>query len=384
MARQFWIRITLLLVSLAMTLLAAELALRLLFPVPDPYRAAKEGRIPGFENAFIRSQFSPGYSMATIPEPGLPGVTGSKQFTVNNIGFRGPELVTPKPANEYRVFLLGGSSTECLYLDDSESLDAVLQRALQPPSGCVVKVYNAGKSGDASDDHVSMLVHRIVHLEPDLVVVFAGLNDLGRAIYRHDYRHMDPIAQPNRPSPIMLVASESQLFRRIHHAVKRVAPSELETMQGITNRTNYAKKVAIRKSYPVTEGSPRIDLAPYEENLRTLAGTTRANGARVVFLTQQTTWNSTVDPRAEEWHWLTLLNGVRYREDELDRALTQYNDVMRRVAAELDVPLLDLSMSLPKSLDFFYDDVHFNVRGAAEAGQLLARFLLTRGYGCAS
>ncbi|MDZ4803271.1 MAG: SGNH/GDSL hydrolase family protein [Candidatus Eisenbacteria bacterium] len=379
MVRQIGFRLVLLMTSLAIALLAAEFALRLALPIPDPYATTKEGRIAGFENSFIRSQFAPDYTMTTLPEPGLPGVSGSKRFTVNNFGYRGPTLTVPKPKGELRIFLVGGSSTECLYLDDSESLDAVLQRELQTDSDCTVRVHNAGKSGDASDDHVSMLVHRIVHLEPDLIIVFAGLNDLGRAIYNHDYLHLDAVSQPNRPSPLLLLASEFQVFRRMYYTFKRVAPSEKEILEGVTQTTNYRKKVAVRQSYPITDGPPRVDHDPYEANLRTLAGAARANGARVVFLTQQTTWNSTVDPKAEDWHWLTLLNGVRYREDELDRALEGYNDVMRRVATQLDVPLLDLSASLVKSLDFFYDDVHFNVRGAQQTAQSLAQMLRDRG-----
>ncbi len=40
------------------------------------------------------------------------------------------------------------------------------------------------------------------------------------------------------------------------------------------------------------------------------------------------------------------------------------------------MPLYDLPAHLTKSSDFFYDDVHFNVRGAREAGEGLATLML--------
>ena len=45
---------------------------------------------------------------------------------------------------------------------------------------------------------------------------------------------------------------------------------------------------------------------------------------------------------------------------------------MRAVADSSGVPLCDLAVTLPKSLEYFYDDCHLNTRGAAEAGKRLA------------
>ena len=60
----------------------------------------------------------------------------------------------------------------------------------------------------------------------------------------------------------------------------------------------------------------------------------------------------------------------------MDKALESLNEVMRNTAAVHQVPVYDLAILLPKSLDIFYDDVHFNVRGAAVVGSSLAKFLL--------
>jgi len=49
---------------------------------------------------------------------------------------------------------------------------------------------------------------------------------------------------------------------------------------------------------------------------------------------------------------------------------------MRQIAIEHAVPLYDLAKLMPKSLEYFYDDVHFNVKGAHTAGTQLAAFIL--------
>ena len=59
--------------------------------------------------------------------------------------------------------------------------------------------------------------------------------------------------------------------------------------------------------------------------------------------------------------------------------MERYNEALRGVAQMQNAPMLDLAAALPKSLDYFYDDVHFNVRGADTTAALLANFLVDRG-----
>jgi Ni/Fe-hydrogenase subunit HybB-like protein len=104
----------------------AELVLQVTAPVPDPYVELKVRRAV---NQYLRSGFPPHLTLRTDVEPGLPGMRGPSRFTTNNLGFRGDSLTVPKPVGEFRVFLLGASITECLYLDDTLALNAVAARA---------------------------------------------------------------------------------------------------------------------------------------------------------------------------------------------------------------------------------------------------------------
>ena len=361
--------------TLIICILIAEIGLRLIAPVPDPYADSKYTRQL---NQYIKSEFPPNFNFLTEPEPGLPGVHGRNLFSTNNAGFRGDYLATPKPKNEFRIFIIGGSTAECLYLDNSEALNSVLQKGLSEhaPDGVTVKVYGAGKSGDASDDHVSMLVHRIVHLEPDLIVVFSGVNDLTRSIYHYDYLHYAGGGSGPKLPLMKLVATEFQIPRRIFYLRARLFPTDRDVLEKIASTTQYKEKVRLRESAPVSNERPRVDPGAYARNLRTIAGVAGAHRIQLVFMTQQSTWNSSVDPGVSKWHWMSYRGDVAYREDFMDEALESLNDQMRRLAAEDSIPLYDLAKSMPKSLEFFYDDVHFNERGAAAAGAELASLIL--------
>ena len=48
------------------------------------------------------------------------------------------------------------------------------------------------------------------------------------------------------------------------------------------------------------------------------------------------------------------------------------------MGVEESVPVYDLARALPKSLEYFYDDCHFNTAGALATGKGLAAFLVSQ------
>jgi len=373
---------TVTIITLFGCLILAEISLVFFAPVPDPYMEYKQECIL---NQFIKSEFPPNYSAVTEVEEGLSGLKGPNVFSTDNMGFRGDYLVIPKPANEFRIFMVGGSTTECFYLDDSQAINAILQQYLQNhvSSELSIKVYNAGKSGDSSDDHISMLVHRIVHLEPDMIIVFSGINDLTRSIFNYDYLHYVKASREKYSTMLLFrfLMTEFQIPRRLYYALKKISPTDREILQEVPLKSRYKVLVKLQKSKPVSEEKPRADTKSYATNLKTIVGVAKAHNIRLIFMTQQTTWNSSVDPNAKNWHWM-LYRGrgeTSYHEEFMDKSLESLNEVMRQISREYSIPIYDLSKPLPKSLEFFYDDVHFNVKGASFVGKELGKYILQSG-----
>ena len=93
---------------------------------------------------------------------------------------RGPEDVTflaRKPANGFRLFVLGESSVEGFPYGAPWSFPAFLQRRLASAlPGTTVEVVNAGVNGIASWD-IRRIAEEIVRYQPDVVILYAGHND---------------------------------------------------------------------------------------------------------------------------------------------------------------------------------------------------------------
>lgn len=379
--------ITLAILAIVCVSALAEMALRLVAPVPNPYEEL--ARLKPQINQYIRFEYPRDYAATTEAEDGLPGLAGTHHFTTNNMGFRGDSLLDPKPPGEFRIFMVGGSTTECFYLDDDDDMARVVQRELSvvAPAGSVVRVYNAGLSGAASDDHVATISQRLVHFEPDMIVVLCGINDLSRSIYNYDYRHYVEYRPAYRKPLYKRLLMKLQITRRLLILSQKVRPSPKRLQESRTLVTSYQGLIGLQRSVAETNEAPRTDEQSYAINLRTMAGIAKANHVQLVFMTQQTTWNSKVDPDARSHHWMryraeapgTSEEGVTFREDLMDAAMERLNNQMRQVAGANSIPLVDLARTIPKSLQYFYDDCHFNTLGAATAGKELASFLIAHG-----
>src|SRR5215471_20401723 len=329
------------LISTIICLVAAELFLSHFLPCPDPYANQKRGA----KVSYIPSSFPPHLRIKFEVEDGLPGVKkGEVSFSVNNVGFRGDDLKDPKPVNEFRIFLVGGSTTECRLVDDADEPARKIQNQLnrRAPGGASIKVYNSGKSGDKSFDHLAMIGHRIIHLEPNLIVLLAAINDLVAAANAADYLHFHDVdsQELGLGSLLKYAATDFQIGRRMCRIIDKLgAQTDKQMFQEITKQTTHFRdKAQARMKKPVSSGPPRTDLDHYRSNLLTIIGIARAHGVPLVFMTQASTWNSKVDPEAEKWHWMGLaFDEHTYPEDLLDAALESYNDVTRQLGAQNDV-----------------------------------------------
>ena len=352
------------------------------FPVSDPYENAKKNMFyPTIGNMYIESQFDRNMNLQFATEDGLLGFENYKEptrFTINNYGFRGDELKMPKPTNEYRIFAIGGSSTESLYIDDKDAWTQVLQENLnQNNDSTTVKVYNAGKSGDNIQDHLSMLAHRIVHLQPDEVIVFCGINDVTRLMLdKNPLKYNVTKAKEKKVSFANMLGVfmyEFQIPRRLYHAFK----SEEKALETIEVTSNYKKKVVKTQARPVENQLPKTDYSNYTSKLKSLIGICQANDIKLIFATQVVTWD-TKDEALKNWHWMTSRGGVRYNALKLQQKVDSINAITINEGIRFNIPVFRTDSIIPKTGTYLYDDCHFNPAGSKKMGDDLATLMKTQ------
>ena len=126
-------------------------------------------------------------------------------------------------------------------------------------------------------------------------------------------------------------------------------------------------------------------LLEYERNIKELIRICRESKSEPIFMTQPSIWREGF-PEDQEWilwmggigDYLEQPGSVYYSIGMLGEAMEKYNTVLLATCESEGVDCLDLASTLPKDLDTFYDDVHFNKSGAQRVRDALGAYLLER------
>jgi lysophospholipase L1-like esterase len=326
---------------------------------------------------------APGLQQVFHPRPDvLPGVTSPSHFTTNSIGVRGREF--PSRDSAYRILCIGGSTTECVYLDDSKTWMHLLMQRLQQAER-PVWVGSIGISGYSTTHHLKFVEQST--LMPiqrsdlmgkiDCLVLLVGVNDLLRqlgmdCLDRGD-RWDESNARDNQIMPLWRRSAVLELARRIYHT-NRHDKIAVEDREG----SIYAERRRLRQQAPACDKLPDLQhpLEEYRGRLRRIVEACEVKGVRPVFLTQPTLWDGGLSSAAESLLALGWLPSGEYvTAARLRKGLDQYNEALRNVCAELNVECVELE-SMNGQVEFFFDDAHFTDAGAEQVAHLVAQWFL--------
>ena len=98
------------------------------------------------------------------------------EFRSNSMGFRSPEIGEKRA---FRVVVAGGSVVWGTGASSNEAtFPGLMRKVLKQEYGQDVEVINAGMGAYFSFAELTLVTHRLVYLDPDLVIFFNGYNDV--------------------------------------------------------------------------------------------------------------------------------------------------------------------------------------------------------------
>jgi len=110
--------------------------------------------------------------------PDMIGDSTCLDRTYNSHGFRGNEFQKQKHDIDFRIFVVGGSTTVGSGASNNETWPAHLQQIINEEiTNKKIEVINAGISGATSETEYNLIKNKISTLEPDLIIMYDGWND---------------------------------------------------------------------------------------------------------------------------------------------------------------------------------------------------------------
>ena len=341
------------------------------------------------------------------PEDIMPGISGPSRFVANSLGIRGDEF---KTSDAYRILAIGGSTTECLYLDQSETWPLLLQKYLNGTAMYHnVWVGNAGMSGKTTRHHITAMKYLpLLDMRIDMIILLIGVNDFVIRLAQHE-QYDSQFTMKSGSGQILIDETfaggspywDAPFFKKtalwyIGHKAKgmitdtirgnNVAHNNVQDEFGkmyVRLRQHRQDAIEIRDELPDLSSA----IEEYKRNVHTMIDIAQEKSIRLVFVTQPTMWKADLPDQLDRLLWLGGIgdfmkqtNRPYYSVQALDKGMRTYNDALLKVCEERRVECLDLSSLLEKDLTVFYDDVHFNESGAEKVANAVAKYMVNREF----
>jgi len=328
--------------------------------------------LPGWNNWILYHRKIPPFEGVSRTGP-LHGVsTVEASLSVNRFGFLFDERdVRRKVEKEIRIGVVGGSTVECSALQADRRWPSVLQSILATSvEDRPLRVFNLGLSAQDTRTHLATVSQLAVKMDLDFLVFMVGANDLFRSAEPFEplnapHAFVDfSVFQPGIRGYIKHILLQSQILARVY--TLRSPPNATTS-----DRAYFQDQVTALAKLP--ELKSQLDMAArplqdYETNLVSLHALSVAHGIKPIFVTQPMLWKPEMSAEeiAVDWMRGAVVNGTHFQlsSAQSERFLTQLNARLMTVCARENWQCIDLAKEMPRSLDFFYDSLHFNEAGA--------------------
>jgi len=320
------------------------------------------------ERRYIRlKEYRPGSRLLlSFPRNHLPYTdnvfTKKYRFDLDNNGFIVPSRKYDRP--DRVIVFLGGSTTECMFVDQDHRFPYVVGKILEQETGKKINSYNGGMSGNNTLNAVDILINKVIPLKPDVVVYMENINDLSTLLYEGTYWNKNTARSPLETLPKkklvgkllkeIFIPNLNNAYRNLKKTLFRQEDDEFAAARG--------KKLKIDQAKMVHD---------FAAGLQTLICTCTAWGIVPVLMTQGNRVTDHPDPVVAAYIGRYGHDtGISYRQ--FKDLYDAFDDTIREVGRKNQVMVIDLAREIPPDKKYLYDLVHFNDAGSQLAAEIIA------------
>ena len=315
-------------------------------------------------------QYSPHPYLGYYPSPGYK----NRNNIHNSLGFRGEEIVLPKPTSEYRIVCIGGSTTYTNGVGDyKKTYPYLMGQKLRDMGYTNVNVVNAGVGNADTWYSLINLEFRVLDLDPDMVIIYHGDNDIeSRMVYPFSaYRgdNTGRVATLLESVPEEGILRKSVLIRILFYALHipitnygalhQLYPARTYVYGEVINhiRSDTYQGIFLNMDeMDLLKNNPPIYT---ERNVNNMIAVSKANGVKIILssfgfapLTKET-------------------SSRLYR-----KAIEETNQIMQDLAVGNQIPFFDFEGTMPKEKEYWIKDgMHVNEKGVKIKADLFADFV---------
>ena len=297
---------------------------------------------------------------------------------INGDHFRGPPLSKDKPADVFRIAVLGGSAAFDLYKPDEQAWPLLLEQHLNANrhaarKGPRYQVLNAGTPGYSTWQSVRLLRAHIFDWHPDLILVYHLYNDSLAFRFDDSEKIIRGWRMNARANHLSAAAHPHLAWDALGSVLPHAGDLLRHQWIQFQRRQRLQENAAYWHRPKLGERAHPVGLGFYHDNLEHMAELSEAHGVRMGIITQASMIRE--HPTAEQRQVI----GYGYRGLSHPELWASYQRTWQ-MATELaerheHVFALPAHLLVPPTREMFHDEVHLTDRGSALLSELVARHL---------
>ena len=303
----------------------------------------------------------------------LPAIINHQK---NSLGFRGDELNSSN--NKVKIFAVGGSTTECYYLNDGKDWPNLLQSIINKELANKIWINNAGLDGHSTFGHKILVEDYLVSLKPDILIFYVGINDVGRSdLNEHDasrLKNNNAIKFKEKIKQFFLKKSKLiQVIKSIYRALNADHFQLHHNFVGFNNLK--LLNLSQKKIEQELVNHEKYFLPNYEKRLIEIINICKKDHIVPFFISQPALYGEGYDEEIKvDLCKVQLSKNVN---GELKwRVLQLYNNKLKEVSNKHNISFIDVANLMNKKSNYFYDWIHYTEDGSLEIAKIISKELI--------
>ena len=296
-------------------------------------------------------------------------------------GFISDSLRIIEDLNLSDIIFLGGSTTECYFVDESNRFPLLVDKKLDLLIGKNISVTNAAVSGNNSLHSTFTLLSKVLVLKPKIVFILHNINDLSILNRTNNYWE-----GPKSRSIILENENHNQQIIEIVYLSFRYIKNKLfkntyYLISDIFNKNSKFKEVMLnndewegyRNNFYLNDIDDRKEIEDnFKKSLLTLIEISKTHKIVPVLMTQF----NRIENNDEIYKETARSFNFNDKETDLYREeYIKFNEIIKEIALNEKIDIIDLNYLVPKNEKYIYDAVHLNDKGSVLVSNIIVDFL---------
>ena len=283
------------------------------------------------------------------------------QYTTNKMGYLNGidgsrDILIPKPKNLYRINCLGASTTGNYlnYQDKDFSYPLELENILISKDETNIEVNNFGIGGYNSSDILINYMLNIIDTKPDMIILYHAYNDISAYLthgIKSDFSH----SRKNFGESFWKFKFSEMIpntpFSFINFIFEKWFP--------VSPRNSLLDQV--RKGDIDLDKDPSQGLEIYKRNIQTLIDICKTNNTCIILSTFC-------------FYLYPEIADIKLHKT-YQRIVSMENDIMRKLAIDNNLQIVDNAKLIPKHPKYFVDSIHFSPFGMTKVAENFAKII---------